>query len=70
MNFQIKLYKEGAQVPFRTGVWSASNVHTAVSRALTAFPMEIGRGVAHTGNPSHWVKLDVGQAVIVKVRRL
>jgi hypothetical protein len=69
MNFEILMYREGAQAPFRAGIWSASNVHTAVKRALTGYPMERGdRDVAGVGHD--WVKLGVHEAILIKVRHI
>ena len=68
MNFQIRLRNEKRLVE-RSGVWTASNVHTAVSRALTGYPTDHKSGdVAHTG--IYWTKLSIGQEITIEVKRL
>lgn len=70
MNYKIELYAEGdmRRGPTRSGVWSASNLHTALARAVTGYPMEKERGVAHVG--ADWYKLFPGEMVNIEVRRL
>jgi hypothetical protein len=68
-NYRIKIksnQKEGSS--FKQGVFSASNLHTALARALTGCdPME-KMGIAHTGPKSD--KLTLREKLIIEVERI
>ena len=53
----------------RAGVWSASNLHTALARALTGIdPMERVRGPSHVGPADD--KLAIGEKLVIIAERI
>ncbi len=70
-NYQIKILHTlagDAGSSQTMGVFSASNAHTALSRALTGCdPME-RMGIAHTGPKSD--KLSIGDELTIHVERI
>jgi hypothetical protein len=69
MNYQIEFYEENRRT--RAGVWTATNLHTALKRAASGYPTEPrSRDIAQTGKPKDWYKLAIGQSVTIKVMRI
>lgn len=69
MNFRMAIFDEGGKC-VRAGVWSASNLHTALARAVSGYPMEKARGPSHVGAARNWYWLGVGKSARIEVTRL
>jgi len=64
MNYRITMTGER----MGSGIFSASNAHTAISRALTGIPPGHRHGPCHVGYVNDVLK--IGEEVTIKIQRL
>jgi hypothetical protein len=69
MNYKISIRGDkGEPFDFIDGVWSADNLHTALSRAVTGMdPMEKS-GIRHVGPLSD--RLFIGEKLVITAERI